>query len=301
MGLVYFFSWFGLIVLAFCLHPAQRMVHWYLLYRSLSMPSATFLLVRDLYFSGMKREECVAPIPGLPCLTGLLYQQSVSRSQKHRASICKVDSLRDGKLSQIMSHHLRLDLNLIELFARVHADHAANHLRHDDHVSEMCLDRVRLLVGLRLLLGFAQLLDQTHGLALETAIESAPGAGVNDIAELFGGEVEEARVREDVLAMPSWSEPGSCAILYSLIELNTPVGELAERSLLLQLCSYSFVSRYPIFRRPFVAMSTGFQSFGVRIPAASSAFCAMLEFESYDHKGKDDSDSRIPDQPCLRV
>lgn len=25
-----------------------------------------------IYFKGMKREECVAPIPGLPCLTGLL-------------------------------------------------------------------------------------------------------------------------------------------------------------------------------------------------------------------------------------
>jgi len=26
---------------------------------------------RDIYLRGMKREECVAPIPGLPCLTGL--------------------------------------------------------------------------------------------------------------------------------------------------------------------------------------------------------------------------------------
>lgn len=25
-----------------------------------------------VYLSGMNREECVAPIPGLPCLTGLL-------------------------------------------------------------------------------------------------------------------------------------------------------------------------------------------------------------------------------------
>ena len=91
-----------------------------------------------------------------------------------------------------MSHHLRLDLHLIELLARVHTDHAPNHLRHDDHVPEMRLDEVGLLVRLRLLLGFAQLLDQTHRLALQAAVESAAGPRVDDIAELFGGEVEES-------------------------------------------------------------------------------------------------------------
>lgn len=90
-----------------------------------------------------------------------------------------------------MSDHLRLDLHLVELLARVHTNHAANHLRHDDHVAQMRLDEVGLLVGLGLLLGFAQLLDQTHGLALEAAVESAARAGVHDIAELLGAEVEE--------------------------------------------------------------------------------------------------------------
>jgi hypothetical protein len=55
----------------------------------------------------------------------------------------------------------------------------------------MCLDGVGLLVGLGFLLGFAELLDETHGLALEAAVEPATGAGVDDVAELFGGEVEE--------------------------------------------------------------------------------------------------------------
>jgi hypothetical protein len=53
------------------------------------------------------------------------------------------------------------------------------------------LDEVGLLVGLGLLLGLAELLDQAHGLALQTTVEPAAGAGVHDIAELFGGEVEE--------------------------------------------------------------------------------------------------------------
>ena len=56
----------------------------------------------------------------------------------------------------------------------------------------MCLDQIGLLVGLGLLLCFAELLDQTHGLALEAAVESTSGAGVDYIAKLFGGKVEES-------------------------------------------------------------------------------------------------------------
>ena len=92
-----------------------------------------------------------------------------------------------------MPYHLRLDLDLVELFAAVDPNHATNHLGHNDHVPQMSLNKVRFLVGLRFLLGFAQLLDQTHGSALEAAVEPAACAGVNDIAELFGGKVEKSR------------------------------------------------------------------------------------------------------------
>ena len=56
----------------------------------------------------------------------------------------------------------------------------------------MRLDEVGLLVGLCGLFGFTELLDQAHRLALEAAVEAAAGAGVDDVAELFGGEVEES-------------------------------------------------------------------------------------------------------------
>ena len=58
----------------------------------------------------------------------------------------------------------------------------------------MRLDEVGLLVGLSLLLCFAELFDQAHRLALETAVKSTTGAGVDDVTELFGGEVEESMV-----------------------------------------------------------------------------------------------------------
>jgi hypothetical protein len=98
----------------------------------------------------------------------------------------------DAKLPQIEPHHLRFDLDLVEFLAAVDANHGANHLRNNDHVAQVCLDEVWLLVGLCRLFRFAELLDQAHGLALEATVEAAAGTGMDDVAELFGGEVEES-------------------------------------------------------------------------------------------------------------
>ena len=90
-----------------------------------------------------------------------------------------------------MANHLRLNLDLIELLARVDTDHGADHLGDDNHVTEMGLDEVGLLVGLGLLLGLAELLNKAHGLALQATVEPAAGAGVDDITELLAGEIKE--------------------------------------------------------------------------------------------------------------
>lgn len=90
-----------------------------------------------------------------------------------------------------MANHLRLDLDLVELLSGVDTDDAADHLGDNDHVTEVGLDEIGLLVGLGLLLSLAELLDQAHGLALETTVETSAGTGVDNIAELLGREVEE--------------------------------------------------------------------------------------------------------------
>lgn len=90
-----------------------------------------------------------------------------------------------------MTNHLGLDLDLVEFLAGVDADDAANHLGDDNHVTEVRLDEVGLLVGLGLLLRLSQLLDEAHRLALKTTVEPAAGTGVNEVAELFRGEVQE--------------------------------------------------------------------------------------------------------------
>ena len=90
-----------------------------------------------------------------------------------------------------MANHLGLDLDLVELLSRVDSNDGADHFGHDDHVTEVGLDEIGLLVGLGLLLGLAELLDQAHGLALEAAVEPSAGTGVDEVAQLLGGEVQE--------------------------------------------------------------------------------------------------------------
>lgn len=104
-----------------------------------------------------------------------------------------------------MANHLRLNLNLVELLAGVDTNNASNHLGDDNHVSEMGLDGVGLLVGLGLLLGLSELLDQAHGAALEAAVDPSTGTGVDDIAELVGAEVQKAVGRENTDQRPSSS------------------------------------------------------------------------------------------------
>jgi hypothetical protein len=61
----------------------------------------------------------------------------------------------------------------------------------------MSLDEIGLLVGFSLLFGLAELLDQTHGLALEATVEPTACTSVDDITELIGREVEESE-RENI-------------------------------------------------------------------------------------------------------
>lgn len=100
--------------------------------------------------------------------------------------------VRDGEFTEVVADHLRLDFDLVEFLAAVDTNDAADHLWHDDHVSEVCLDEIGLLVGLCVLLGLAQLLDQTHRAALEASVESTAGAGMEDVDEFVGGDVEQS-------------------------------------------------------------------------------------------------------------
>ena len=128
-------------------------------------------------------------------MTGLLYHSqhlgythpTESNPKQPRKYI-----LRNTEFPQIESHHLGLNFHLIELFPAVDTNHTSNHLRYDDHVSEMGLDEIGLLIRFSFLLRFSKFLDQAHWFAFQATIESTARACVHDIAKLLGREVEES-------------------------------------------------------------------------------------------------------------
>jgi len=119
--------------------------------------------------------------------------------------------VRDRELAQVVANHVGLDLNRGEDLAVVHADDRADHLRHNEHVAQVRLDDVRLVVRAAVLLGLAQLLEQRHALALNAAREPPACARVHQINQLLGGQVEQ------------------------IVQVDATVRELAEGTLLLQL------------------------------------------------------------------
>ena len=119
--------------------------------------------------------------------------------------------VRDGKFSEVHTDHLGLHLNTAEHLSVVDTDDGADHLRDDDHVTEVGLDATGLLAGRSLLLGLTEALDEGHGLALEATGHAAAGTAADEIHELIVGEVKE------------------------LVELDATVGELTELTLLAKL------------------------------------------------------------------
>ena len=154
-----------------------------------------------------------------------------------------------------MADHLGLDFDLVELLSGVDTDDGADHLGDDNHVTEVGLDKVGLLVGLGLLcvvlamtrrpggqwcirLDFLSFLMRPMGLRLRPRLNlrrarawtrsrssSEPRSRslyTDQNTATFvciSSAFEESRESEDVL-----------------VEVNATVGELAERPLGLKGC-----------------------------------------------------------------
>jgi len=56
-------------------------------------------------------------------------------------------SVGNGELTQIVTNHIGLDVHNVEHLAVVHSDGGADHLRDNDHVSEVGLHDSRAVVG----------------------------------------------------------------------------------------------------------------------------------------------------------
>jgi hypothetical protein len=90
----------------------------------------------------------------------------------------------DGELGKVVTGHFRLDFNLVENLTVVDTNNGTDHLRDNDHVTEMGLDDLGLLTRGGVLLGSTEILDKTHRLTLKTTLESSTSTTVDELHEL---------------------------------------------------------------------------------------------------------------------
>lgn len=77
----------------------------------------------------------------------------------------------DGELSEVATNHIELDFDRHEALSVVDGDHIADHLGHDDSVSEVGLDGHWLFTWLHILLGLAALEEEAVVLVLDLYVE----------------------------------------------------------------------------------------------------------------------------------
>ena len=164
--------------------------------------------------------------------------------------------VRQRELTQIVTDHLSLDFNVVEVATVVHTNNRTNHLGNHDHVTQVSLHRVRTLVlrSLSLLYviilylnthSLAQSLDQRLGLSLQTAAESATRASLLSHAfpSPYIDQLHQVLRRQ----------------IQQFVQIHSTVRELLERSLLLLLSVHLNVvvllHRYSLPPRPFSTSS----------------------------------------------
>ncbi len=96
-----------------------------------------------------------------------------------------------GILTKVVSDHIGSDFDSVPVLARVDFADGADHLGHDDAVSEMRLDRRGLLTIGAVLDGLDELLDEAVVTGLDTASESSALSGAEHVDHLGSAEFEE--------------------------------------------------------------------------------------------------------------
>lgn len=148
------------------------------------------------------------------------------------------------KIPQNPSPRLAIS-HLVEGLSVVHSNDGSDHFGNDNHVTQMRLDDCRLLIWRSLLLGLAQLLDQSERLALQSTTETPAGAAVHQLNQLVTkrrtGEKLASRVSIQTFISRLGSVGGRDPKQYSLghvqklVQVRSAVGELAEGALPLHM------------------------------------------------------------------
>ena len=105
--------------------------------------SATIFCV---LFSNNKKQSI--PFAHTRCVESSLLQRNELRrvSSTNTGAVVLHGVVSQSELTQVVTNHLSLDFNVAEVVTVVHANDAANHLRNNDHVTEVGLHGLRALV-----------------------------------------------------------------------------------------------------------------------------------------------------------
>jgi hypothetical protein len=152
------------------------------------------------------RRSCLLEGNAIPLayIINLIWAKNSQSRVLHVGTSTVTDRLvGDGEFTEVVTGHLRLDLNggegLSVLYVSrrssqtaraTHVDttDGSNHLGNNDHVSQVSLDHSGLLVRSGVLLGESELLDETHGLSLKSSLEPSSCSGVNELCTLVGSD-----------------------------------------------------------------------------------------------------------------
>merc|ERR1719329_1398975 len=130
----------------------------------------------------------------------------------------------ERELSKIVTKHIRLDLNRDVLFATVNSDNTSDHLRNNDHVSQVGFDSFGLLSIGGLTLGLSELLQQLDWCTLHSAAELSASTGTKQFHQVVVAQVEK------------------------LVKIDTAVRVLAESACLLLFFGIGHVEKSAVWR-----------------------------------------------------
>ena len=94
-----------------------------------------------------KKQKSI-PFAHTRCVESSLLQRNELRrvSSTNTGTVVLHGVVSKSELTQVVTNHLSLDFNVAEVVTVVHANDAANHLRNNDHVTEVGLHGLRALV-----------------------------------------------------------------------------------------------------------------------------------------------------------
>ena len=178
-------------------------------------------------------------------ITNASYSSLLQRNELRRVSSTNTRTVvlhrlvRQRELAQIVTDHLSLDFNVVEVATVVHTNNRTNHLGNHDHVTQVSLHRVRTLVlrSLSLLYlntgnynthSLTQSLDQRLRLSLQTTTESATSTSLH-IHQYSLNNKPLTNTYINQFHQILWRH------IQQLVQIHSTVCELLERSLLLLL------------------------------------------------------------------